>query len=153
MMAIRRYKVTPTVTAGAYTANDVVGARLTFGGLRSGVLQSITITDNAAQAVDYVLVLFESEPTDITDNATFDIADADLDKIIYQDSLASASTRQEFTDNSYHFLYGLTVDLWSVGGTVYGFLITTGAPTYAATSDITVTLQVRDFDTVQAFRI
>jgi|TARA_Y100000310_G_C20681279_1_gene816103 hypothetical protein len=152
-MATRRYKVTPTVTAGAYSANDVVGALLTFGGLRNGVLQSITICDNAAQAVDYVLVLFESSPTNIADNATFDIADADLDKIIYQDTLTSADTRQAFTDNSYHFLYGLTAELWSAGGTVYGFLVTTGTPTYAATTDITVTLQVRDFDTVKSFRV
>jgi len=152
-MVIRRYKVTPTVTAGAYTANDVVGGLLTFGGLRNGTLQAITICDNATQAVNYLLVLFESAPTTIADNATFDIADADLDKIIYQDSLTSASERQAFTDNSYHYLYGLSVPLWSAGGTVYGFLITTSTPTYAATSDITVTLQVKDFDTVKAFGV
>ena len=152
-MVIRRYKVTPTVTAGAYGANDVVGSLLTFSGLRNGTLQAITICDNAAQAVDYLFVLFESTPTTIADNATFDIADADLSKIIYQDSLTSASERQAFTDNSYHYLYGLSVPLWSAGGTVYGFLITTSTPTYAATSDITVTLQVKDFDTVKAFGV
>ena len=153
-MAIRRYKVTPTVsTSPTYAANDVVGSILTFSGLRNGTLQAITICDNAAQAVDYLLVLFESAPTTIADNATFDIADADLDKIIYQDSLTSSSNRQAFTDNSYHYLYGLSVPLWSAGGTVYGFLITTGTPTYAATSDITVTLQVKDFDTVKAFGV
>ena len=141
-MPIVRFKVTPTVTAGAYSANDVVGGRLKFSGLRVGTLQSITICDNAAQAVDYILVLFESQPTNITDNDTFDITDADLDKIIYQDSLTSASNRQAFTDNSYHFLYNLDVPLRSAGGTVYGFLITPGTPTYAGTGDITVTLQV-----------
>ena len=152
-MVIRRYKVTPTVTAGAYGANDVVGGLLTFSGLRNGTLQAITICDNATQAVNYLVVLFESAPTGIDDNDTFDIADADLDKIIYQDSLTSASERQAFTDNSYHYLYGLSVPLWSAGGTVYGFLITTSTPTYAATSDITVTLQVKDFDTVKAFGV
>ena len=50
-MPIVRYKVTPVVTAGAYSANDVVGARLTFAGLRGGTLQSIIITDDAAQSV------------------------------------------------------------------------------------------------------
>jgi hypothetical protein len=156
-MVIRRYKVTPTVTAGAYTANDVVGGLLTFGGLRNGTLQAITVCDNAAQDVDYLLVLFESAPTSIADNATFDIADADLDKIIYQDNMigtgSSGVNRQAFTDNSYQYIYGLSVPLWSAGGTVYGFLITTDTPTYAATSDITVTLQVKDFDTVKAFGV
>ena len=152
-MVIRRYKVTPTVTAGAYTANDVVGGLLTFSGLRNGTLQAITICDNATQAVNYLLVLFESAPTSIDDHATFDIADADLAKIIYQDSLTSSSNRQAFADNSYHYLYGLSVPLWSAGGTVYGFLITPDTPAYATTSDITVTLQVKDFDTVKAFGV
>ena len=153
-MAIRRYKVTPTVTAlSTYSANDVVGGMLTFGGLSNGTLQAITICDNAAQAVDYLLVLFESQPNVISDTYTFDIQDADLHKIIYQDSLTSSSNRQAFTDNSYHYLYGLSVPLWSAGGTVFGFLITPGTPTYAATSDITVTLQVKDFDTVKAFGV
>ena len=154
-MVIRRYKVTPTVTASsAYSANDVVGSLLTFSGLRNGTLQSITICDNASQAVTYILVLFESEPTGISDNATFDIADADLDKIIYQVTMQHGdSYRQAFTDNSYTYKYGLSVSLWSAGGTVYGFLITSATPTYAATSDITVTLQVKDFDTVKAFGV
>jgi len=153
-MVIRRYKVTPTVTASsAYTANDVVGGLLTFSGLRNGTLQAITICDNGGDAVDYLLVLFESAPTSIDDHATFDIADADLRLIIYQDSLTSSSNRQAFTDNSYNYLYGLSVPIWSAGGTVYGFLITTSTPTYAATSDITVTLQVKDFDTVKAFGV
>ena len=152
-MVIRRYKVTPAVIVQTYTANDVVGGLLTFSGLRNGTLQSITVCDNAAQAVDYLLVLFESAPTVIDDGDEWDLTDADLAKIIYQDSLTSSSNRQAFTDNSYHYLYGLSVPIWSAGGTVFGFLITPGTPTYAATSDITVTLQVKDFDTVKAFGV
>lgn len=87
-------------------------------------------------------MLFNASPTDITDNATFDIIDADLAKIIYEDELLSSVDRRAFTDNSYHRLYNLDVPLWSEGGTIYGFLITTGTPTYAATNDITVILQV-----------
>ena len=152
-MVIRRYKVTPAVIVQTYTANDVVGGLLTFSGLRNGTLQSITVCDNAAQAVDYLLVLFESAPTVIDDGDEWDLTDADLPKIIYQDSLTSASNRQAFAANSYNYLYGLSVPIWSAGGTVFGFLITPGTPTYAATSDITVTLQVKDFDTVKAFGV
>ena len=152
-MVIRRFKVTPAVIVQTYTANDVVGGLLTFSGLRNGTLQSITVCDNAAQAVDYLVILFESAPATIDDGDEIDLTDSDLPKIIYQDSLTSASNRQVFIDNSYHYLYGLSVPIWSAGGTVYGFLITTGTPTYAATSDITVTLQVKDFDTVKAFGV
>ncbi len=141
-MPIQRFKVTPTVTAGAYSANDVVGGLLTFTGLRVGTLQAISICDNAAQDVDYLLVFFESAPTDITDNATFDIADADLAKIIYRKALTSGTHRQAYTDNSEHSLYGLDVPLIAAGVSISAFLITPGTPTYAATGDITVTLQV-----------
>jgi len=141
-MAIQRFLQKLVVTAGAYSANDVVGGLITFTGLRGGVLEAIAITDNAAQSVDYLLVLFESAPTDITDNATFDIADADLVKIIYQHTLTSATDRQAFTDNSYHFAHNLYKRLRSAGGTIYGFLITPGTPTYAATTDVSVMLDV-----------
>ncbi len=141
-MAIVRFPQLLVVTAGAYSANDVVGGLITFAGLDNGTLQSILICDNAAQAVGYILELFNAAPTDISDNATFDIIDADLKKIIYEDELLSEVDRRAFTDNSYHRLFNLDVPLWSEGGTIYGFLITTGTPTYAATTDVTVVLQV-----------
>ena len=153
-MAIRRYKVTPTVsTSPAYSANDVVGGLLTFGGLRNGTLQSISVCDNARLAVNYSLILFESAPTSIGDNATFDISDADLDKIIFIGAMPAATYQWLFTDNSIHLATGLSIPLWSAGGSVYAFLVTTSTPTYVATSDITVTLQVKDFDTVKAFGV
>lgn len=144
---IEYFPVTPVVTAGAYSINDVVGGRLRFAGVGSGTLVAVTLADNAAQAVDYRLVLFHSTPTDIADNATFDVADADIRKIIWDTALLTASERFPFTDNSFHRRY-LTRDA-QVGlrskegdGSLWGFLIATTAPTYAATSDVTVTLHV-----------
>lgn|SRR3990167_5258851 len=141
-MPVERFAKTLVVTAGAYSANDVVGGRLQFTGCTIGTLQSITIADKAAQAVDYLLVFFESAPTDITDNATFDINDADIAKIIYHKALTSGTDRQAFTDNSFHFIYGLDIPLKGKGSDIYAFLITTGTPTYADTGDVTVTIQV-----------
>ncbi len=142
-MPIILHKKTLTVTAGIYSANDVVGGRIEFKGFTNGTLQSITITDAAAQNVAYLMVFFESVPTDITDNATFDIADADLPKIIYHDTI-STGNRVAFTDNSFQALRGLDEPLKGAGGNVFAFLITLDTPTYAATTDITVILQVED---------
>ena len=152
-MAIRRFKVTPTISTSQYAANEVVGSLLTFSGILSGTLQSITICDNDAENVDYFIVFFDSAPTSIADNATYDLADADLDKIIYQDGLTSAANRQAFSDNAYYYIYGLSVPIQTTTGKLYAFLITTGTPTYTATDDITVTLQIKDFDTVRNFEI
>lgn len=138
------FRVTPTVTAGAYSISDVIGGRLQFSGVRSGSLQTISIADNAAQNVDYRLVLFSSVPTDITDNATFDVADADLKNIMFDRTYTAATYRKAFTDNSHHLIEDLDVELRSEesDGDWWGFLIAVTAPTYAATSDVTVTLWV-----------
>lgn len=141
-MPVERFQVTPSVTAGAYSANDVVGGLLTFKGLRGGTLQSVTITDKAAQNVDYLLVLFDDTPTGISDNATFAIADADLPKIIRRIDLTAASERQAFTDNAIYALPGLDIPLRAQCAALSAFLITLGAPAYVSTSDITVVLQV-----------
>jgi len=140
-MAIELFKKTLTVTAGAYSANDVVGGRIEFKGFLNGTLQSITITDAAAQNVAYLMVFFESGPTDITDNNTFTVADADLPKIIYHDTINTGS-RVAFTDNSFQALRGLDEPMRGAGGNIFAFLITLGTPTYAATTDVTVILQV-----------
>lgn len=141
-MSVLTYKVTPTITAGAYSANDVIGGRLRFQGMRKGTIDSISVWDNAAQSVNYELVLFESIPTNITDNATFDIADADGPKIFYQQALPTTE-RQAYTDNCRTTVFGIDQDIVTVNDDVWGFLYTTGTPTYAATSDITVVIRVR----------
>ena len=136
------YKVNPTLSvAGAYSANDVIGGRLRFQGMRKGTIDSISVTDKAAQNVNYELVLFESIPTDITDNATFDIADADLPKIFYQQSLPTTE-RQAYTDNSRTTVFGVDQDIVTVNDDVWGFLYTTGTPTLTSL-DITVVIRVK----------
>ena len=136
-----KYAVTPTLAvAGAYAANDIIGGRLRFQGLREGKITSIMVTDKAAQNVAYGLILFDSIPTDITDNATFDVADADLLKIFYH-TLIPTTERVALTDNSFSILYGVNKSVRVVNDDVLGFLYTTGDPTFTSL-DITVTLEV-----------
>lgn len=143
-----RYQVTPTVTAGAYAANDIVGGRLQFRGVGSGRLLAAMVTDAAAQNVNYFLILLASVPTDIADNATFDIADADLKNILTILSMPTTD-RTAFASNSVTLTSALTAGNGGKGiplvseegdGDIWGFLYTTGTPTYAATSDVTVVL-------------
>lgn len=157
MPKVERFQVSPTVTVPGtpYSAFDVVGGLLTFTGLRGGKLRGITVKDNANQSsVQYLLVLFESAPTTIADNSPYAIANADLQKIIFQWKLPQPEEAQHpagafggvqiFANNCYFFDYGLDYPLWSAGGAVYGFLIINGAtvPTYAATTDVTISLLV-----------
>ena len=144
-MPVQFFNVAPTVTAGAYSTNDVVGGLMTFKGLRRGSLQTVTITDKAAQSADYLLVLFNDTPTlpSIVDNATYDINDADLPKIIHTITLTAAASRTAFSDNAIYTVSGLDVPIQAQCPSISAYLIATAsAPTYASTSDITVVLQV-----------
>lgn len=138
-------RVRPTVTAGAYSANDVVGATLTFPGVFTAKLRAVTLVDQAKQAGAYQLVLFDSAPTNIADNGTYDIADADMLKILGAVHIADTAGADKFdlADNKVYCRQGLDLPLKSVGdGTIYGFLIALGTPTYAAVNDVQIQLNI-----------
>lgn len=139
-------RVSPTVTAGAYSANDVVGGLLTFAGVKSGILRAVMIKDLAKQAGAYQLLLFESAPTAIADNDTFDVADADLSKVIAAVHIADSAGADKFdlTDNKIYYRGQLDMPIKSTTNTIYGFLIALGTPTYAAVTDVTVALHIEE---------
>src|SRR5574343_384011 len=81
--------VVPVITAGAYSANDVVGGLLTFqlapeapAGVNpaSGFVRVVTISDDDNEKAALELHLFREAPTVIADNAAFAPTFADLKK-------------------------------------------------------------------------
>lgn len=144
---------TPTVDTSAYVTGDLIGGKLTFSGaLRSstsaGYIASVMVYDKSVQAHDLDLVIFSEDPsaTTFTDQAAFDIADADLSKIGSVVSLVSAN-RMAFADNGVKFstvshpIKGVPVS-GALTTTLYGALISRGTPTFATASDITVKICV-----------
>lgn len=145
MAVSRLVRVTPTVTAGAYSANDVVGGTLTFSGIPDkGVIVSVTVVDQAKQAGALQLVIFDSAPTDIADNGAYDIADADLLKIVGAVHLTdtAGADKFDFSDNKIYCRQALVIPYtFGPGSTsLYAFLIALGTPTFAAASDVQVQL-------------
>ncbi len=134
---------TPTVTAGAYSAGDAVGGKLTFanavrasGG--SARVVSVVIADKNKQNVELELWLFNQDFTPTADNAAFAVSSSDLLNCvgvvrINTSDYASASANGVATVP----VGDLLVEA-SGGSTLYGQLKCVGAPTYASTSDIGV---------------
>ena len=66
-------EATVTPTAGAYTANDVVGGLITISladeraVINGGILNQIIVTDSADQGADLTVVLFREAPVAIVD--------------------------------------------------------------------------------------
>ena len=75
--------VAPVVTAGAYSAKDVVGGLLTFANAASvyrgsGIIRKIVIKNNAGVADLLMVSLFNEAPAVIADNGPFDPTDAEM---------------------------------------------------------------------------
>ena len=126
-----------------YTPGDAIGSLLSLEPVRpskTGVIQSVTLSDLNKQKVPINIVFFSSQPTasTINNNAPVKIGDGDVGKII---GFASIGTDDyiDFIDNSVACKtnLGLVFQL-TAGETIYACLITRSTPQYAGSTDISV---------------
>ena len=137
----------PTVTASsAYTLNNQVGGLLTFasatGPLLSGILQSIRVTSKSVQTTGLKLYFFTTNPTNSTwtDKTAPAINAADIPFLAGEYTLGGADSG--LGTHTIWNLDGIGKAFASATSTLYGILVTTGTPTFASTSDISVTISV-----------
>lgn len=140
---------TAVSTSPAYTAGDAVGAKRTItGALRttngSGILESITLLDRANQKAAMELFIFDSDPAaaTITDNAAFVFSTDDL-KVLAHITIA-ATDYVTINNKAVVTLKGLGITLKGANAntSLFAALVTTGTPTYAATTDLQLTYGV-----------
>jgi hypothetical protein len=138
----------PTITAGAYAANDAVGGLLTFalagrtvseGG---SVLTDVLIVDDAGQDSELELWLFSQTFTAMADNDPWAPAEADLENCIAVVSTSGSTWRAAGTPSVCQIECTRRIDLVAGGTSLFGQLVTRGTPTYAATDDLTVKIQL-----------
>ncbi len=139
---------TPTITAGAYSAGDALGGKLTFAGAAraaggTGVIHSVVLTDAAKQDANIDLVLFDQDFTATADNAAFDPSDEDLANVIGIIPIYSTDYA-DFNDNSAACVrqVGMQFKCSGTGTALYGQMVIRDADTYAATDDVTVKLMI-----------
>lgn len=151
-----RIAVTPTVTGGAYVADEQVGGKLTFASAArvsggSGTVVNATITCRAATTVtpDLDLYLFEADPTIASvDNGTADITDANMEsaRLIGVLTFRTADYRKlsANTSCSGRFLDGQPALDFVLSGSssLFGMLVSRAGFTLASTSDIVVALRI-----------
>jgi len=136
---------TPTVTAGAYSANDAVGGLLTFTNAArasgsGGIIKSVVIVDDAGQDAELELWLFDTTITAISDNAPWALTEAELHTCIAVISTTEGTWRASGTPSvcDIEVSRGYTC----TGTNLFGQLVTRGTPTYVATDDVTVRIQL-----------
>jgi hypothetical protein len=135
--------VTPTISAGAYSANDVVGGLLTFTFANSrganGMVRSIRIADRDNEKAACKLWLYKEPPTTIADNAAFAPPDSDIDKVIGVVAIAAADYTTS-TANAFAGKHEQGIDFLGTNGAIYGYLVCDATPTYSATNDLTISI-------------
>ena len=143
--------VTPTITAGAYSALDAVGGKMEFTDALTpfenhGHIERAQISDKGKQNALLYLVLFNQDFTATADNAAFAVSDADLLNVcaVIEFSVANYAS---FDANSFcttgfaGVTMSLPFELIEGGTSLFGQLfVKTSTPTYTSTSDLTVTI-------------
>lgn len=145
--ASKRIAQTPTISAAsAYAPGDAVGGKLTFAGAArfdsgGGLIVGVTVIDKDQERAPLELVLFDQDFTATADNAAFDPSDADLANAV---AVIPINQWHNFNDNSIGYSGSLAIP-FQCGNSLddlYGQLVTRGAPTYSATSDLIVILWI-----------
>ena len=149
--------VTPTITAGAYAANDVVGAANTITSAalasgRAGQIVGATLIDKGKQNANLQCWIFAVSPTLVNaDNGVFDITDANLVTALpvgvidfsaanYKSASANAVCNGTVNGGSPVLSF-----VTSGSANLFCAFMTTGTPTYASTSDLVLYLTVNQF--------
>ncbi len=134
-------KSASVVTAAAYSAGNAVGAKRTLSNAvrtpGTGILESIVLLDRANQKAAMTLFIFDADPTaaTITDKTAFVFSTDDL-KVIAQVNIG-AGDYVTTNGKAIAVVSGLNIALKAASGTtLYAALVTTGTPTFAATTDV-----------------
>ena len=135
--------VTPTITAGAYSAGDVVGGLLTFTLANTrgadGIVRSVRIADGDNEKAACKLWLFAEQPITIADNAAFAPTDNDISKCVGVIAFAAADYTTA-SANAFAAKHERGIDFTDTNGTLWGYLVADATPTYGTTTDLTITI-------------
>jgi hypothetical protein len=128
--------VTPAIAAAAYSANDIVGGKLTLtSALRvsggSGLIHNLVLIDASKQNAGLQIFIFEADLTVAADNAPEATSGADWLKclgridILATDYISMANASVAIPSG----FRGMPIKVAS-GTSLYGFIRTIGTPTY-----------------------
>lgn len=144
-------EIVPTVTVStspAYSVGDCVGGKLTLSSIvrsgSKGLLVSVLVSDTSNQKAGLELLIFNADPSGstLTDNTAAVIAAADVSKVIRRISIA-ASDYVTIDSKAFADIVVSGRELKPASGTdLYAALVTTGTPTYAATTALGLRLGV-----------
>ena len=142
-------EATPTIDTNAYGTGDLLGTKMElvgsgFEGRGRGIIESVEIIDLAKNTVDVDVVIFDANPsgTTFTNNAAFDIADADLPNVV---CVIPVTSHFDFNDNGISIAknVGCPFRLAQGSTSLYAALVIRATATYATAADISLRVGIR----------
>lgn len=128
--------VTPAIAAAAFSANDVVGGKLTLAGsvrvaAGKGKITGLKLVDKSKQNADLLIFIFGADLAGTyADNSAEAVTAADWLKWI--GTIKILSTDYEQMANASLVDLGFEMDVEAAAGTtLYALIVTTGTPAYA----------------------
>lgn len=142
-------KVAPVISTGIYASGDNIGGLLTISAAtkdcRSGVIEAVTIADRDKEDAPIDIIFFDANPTatTFTDNDAQVLHDTDLFRIIGVVKLLAASY-SDFTLSSVVSSQNINFPFKLSGSSIlYACLVVRGTPTYTATTDLQLSVVIR----------
>lgn len=140
-------KVSPVCDTAIYASEELIGGKLTLkkctqGPGLGGIIQTITIVDQAMQKSALALLFFTADPTGttFTDQAALDVDDADLRNAF--EIAVVANDYVDLTDNSIATINPTVAFGPLTDETLYLAIVSKGTPTYVAATDLQVTVNI-----------
>lgn len=140
--------VAPTVTDGAYSAGDIMGALMQFRVARLAenpvLITGAQVVCKAAVTPNLRLILFSADPTNTTktDNSAYSLNAADAFKVVSVIDFTTESWVDHGTPNTIEKTgLALIADIVDETPDLYGLLIDDSGVTLTSTSDIQVRLR------------
>lgn len=138
--------VTPTITAGAYAEGDAVGGQMDFDVAlgqerKTGVVQSLTISDNSEAKDILTIYCFDQEFTEVADNAAVSYSIADVSHAVLSVSVAASDWIELGGGNIAH-IKNIGKVVSSSDTTLRCQLETSSAPTYNDVNELTVCIDI-----------
>jgi hypothetical protein len=104
-----------------------------------GVIHSIVVIDRDKESANLDVVMFRADYTAAAINAAFLVADSDLSNLI---GAVLINTWKAFSDNSVGVATNIGLPYWAPAGKIYLQLVTRATPTYAASTDLLISLSI-----------
>jgi hypothetical protein len=130
---------TPVVTAGAYSAGNVVGGLITLPNVmlqaNAAQLQSVRLTFKTTQSAEFDVSFFTAKPsTTFTDHAAPSIAAADV--TLVQPIIKLTNNSSGLGTDTVYGADNIGRGIYQSQPNVYAIVTTTGTPTFGSTSDV-----------------